>query len=173
MVANKKRLYVALYPSGVVNNEERRYHWGFLIGPKNEDKPQVPGMRYHVKNIPVQGWVYEQVPLDDVRMTNSLLARIAIAKIEDEARLVQILRGIPIIQDDPDWRCRTWISNALVAIAEDGQAVGTAQLDWLQIEAFARGYVAGKTTSGRYSANQDMTLPKPTWDMLRGRETVP
>lgn len=25
MVSNKKRLYVALYPSGVVNNEERKY----------------------------------------------------------------------------------------------------------------------------------------------------
>lgn len=25
MTANKKRLYIALYPSGVVGNEERRY----------------------------------------------------------------------------------------------------------------------------------------------------
>jgi hypothetical protein len=72
MVANKKRLYIALYPCGVVNNEERRwlnpsaclypplmasyrYHWGFLIGPKVEEKQQAPGMRYHVKNHPISG----------------------------------------------------------------------------------------------------------------------
>lgn len=114
MVSNKKRLYVALYPSGVVNDEERRYkdgkvlsfriisrlwllipdryHCGFLIGPKVENKLQIPGVRYHVRNLPIQGWVYEEVPLPNVRNTNSLFARIAIAKVEDEKRLVKILR---------------------------------------------------------------------------------
>ncbi|KAM4065194.1 hypothetical protein HRG_004469 [Hirsutella rhossiliensis] len=173
MVSNKKRLYVALYPSGVVNNEERRYHWGFLVGPKIENRQQVPGMRYHVRNLPIQGWAYEQVRLDNVRSTNNLLARIAIAKVEDEERLVRILREIPIVQNDPSWRCRTWVSNALVGIAKDGQAVGTAQLDWAQIETLAREYVAGKTVSGRYSVAEDMANPKPTWDMLERRETVP
>ncbi|GAB1311873.1 hypothetical protein MFIFM68171_02083 [Madurella fahalii] len=72
MVSNKKRLYIALYPSGVVINEERRYHWSFLIGPKVEDKPQVPGMRYHVKNHPIQGWVYEEVPLANAQSTPTI-----------------------------------------------------------------------------------------------------
>ncbi|KAH9824538.1 hypothetical protein Tdes44962_MAKER04358 [Teratosphaeria destructans] len=48
MPSNKERLYVALYPSGVVNNEERRYHWGFLTEPKIEGDDAVPGGRYHV-----------------------------------------------------------------------------------------------------------------------------
>jgi hypothetical protein len=51
-------------------------------------------MRYHVKNRPVEGWVYEEGSLTDVRTTNSLLARILIAKVEDEERLIKIFRSI-------------------------------------------------------------------------------
>ena len=39
-----------------------RYHWAFLIGPKIE-KGIVPGVRCHVKNPPVGGWVYEEADL--------------------------------------------------------------------------------------------------------------
>ncbi|KAH6970446.1 hypothetical protein BKA56DRAFT_636182 [Ilyonectria sp. MPI-CAGE-AT-0026] len=173
MVSKKNRLYIALYPSGVVGNEERRYHWGFLVGPKIENKPEVSGMRYHVKNNPIQGWVYEEIDLPNVRSTNSLLARILIAKVEDDKRLVEIFRETPIVQGDPNWRCRTWVSDALTRIENDGRAVGTAQLDWGIIEPLARNYVAEKTAAGRYSGSAAMSLPKPTWDTIEGRETVP
>lgn len=133
----------------------------------------MPGMRYHVKNRPVEGWVYEEVSLTDVRSTNSLLARILIAKVEDEERLVKIFRNTPIVQNDPNWRCRTWVANALELIAKDGKAVGTSQLDWKTIEATAREYVGKKTTSGRYKKVEDLTGPKPTYDMLEGVEIVP
>ncbi|KAL9567436.1 hypothetical protein ACKAV7_008386 [Fusarium commune] len=127
MGGNKNRLYIALYPSGVVNNEERRYHWGFLIGPKNEKGAEVSGMRYHVKNHPIRSWIYEEIPLSNVRSTNNLLARIVIAKIEDEDRLVEIIRNTPVVQNDPNWRCRTWVAQALSRIAQDGMATGTAE----------------------------------------------
>lgn len=150
-----------------------RYHWGFLVGPKAEDQQEVPGMRYHVKNPPGAGWVYEEVPLTNVKSTANLLARILIAKIEDEARLVDIFRSTPVVQGDPDWRCRTWVAGALQRIKEDGGAVGTAQLDWDEIERVAREYVGKKTESGRYSRLEDLELPRPTWDMLRGKELLP
>jgi hypothetical protein len=35
-----------------------------------ENKDQVLGMRYHVKNNPIQGWKYEEVPLQNVQGTN-------------------------------------------------------------------------------------------------------
>ncbi|KAH6651582.1 hypothetical protein BKA67DRAFT_660381 [Truncatella angustata] len=171
MPSNKPRLYIALYPSGVVNSEERKYHWGFLIGPKAESKAIVPGARYHVKNSPL-GWTYEEIPLENVRTTNSLLARILIAKIEDEQRLIALLRQLPVIQGDPNWRCRTWIAGALAEIARDGKCLGTAQLDWHKIEAFARHYVGDKTASGRYHSAADLIKPKPTWDMLENKEIV-
>ncbi|KAK4044187.1 hypothetical protein C8A01DRAFT_31794 [Parachaetomium inaequale] len=175
MVFNKKRLYVALYPSGVANNEERMYHWGFLIGLKLESQQQVPGVRYHVKNSPLTGWVYEEAPLPNVRSTVNLLARVLIAKIEDEDRLVETLRGTPVVQDDPAWRCSTRLANALRRIQQgDGprKAVGTAQLDWARIEPVARDYVARKRASGRYERGVDLLLPKPTWDLLEERELV-
>ncbi|KAL4810738.1 hypothetical protein BDV18DRAFT_155350 [Aspergillus unguis] len=172
MVSNKKRLYVALYPSGVVNSEERRYHWGFLVGPKLEKASAVPGMRYHVKNTPTKGWEYQEVELPDVRTTTTLLARLLIAKIEDEERLVRIIRSIPVLQNDPNWRCRTWLANALEAIARDGKAVGTSLLDWTKIEPTARRYVADKNSAGRYQSAEKLAGPRPTWDMILDKEIV-
>jgi len=150
-----------------------RYHWGFLVGPKVEKKAIVPGTRYHVKNRPMEGWCYEEVSLVNVQSTNSLLARITIAKVEDEAQLVKILRSTPVVQNDPNWRCRSWVVDVLDRLAADGKAVGTAQLDWSRVEALAREYVAQKTAAGRYNTAEDMLLPKPTWDMLESKEMVP
>ncbi|KPM45248.1 hypothetical protein AK830_g1293 [Neonectria ditissima] len=173
MVSNKKRLYVALYPSGVVGNEERRYHWGFLVGPKVEDREVVRGMRYHVKNPISQGWVYEEVELRNVRTTGNLLVRIVIAKVTDEKRLAEILQSVPIVQNDPNWRCRTWVANALTAVKEDGKAVGTSMLNWEEIESVARWYAGEKTKTGRFKDIALASLPKPTWDLLENRELVP
>lgn len=142
------------------------------MGPKIEDKPEVPGMRYHVKNHPIHGWVYEEVALTNVRSTTTLLARVLIAKVEDEKRLVEIFRNTPVVQDNPNWRCRTWVAHALSRIMKDGNAVGTAQLDWGKIEALAREYVAEKTAAGRYLEVTTITQPKPTWDMLERKEVV-
>ncbi|KAK7972687.1 hypothetical protein PG988_006821 [Apiospora saccharicola] len=170
MGSNKKRLYIALYPSGVVNNEERRYHWGFLIGPKVEKAEKIPGTRCHVKNGP-KGWVYEEVGLQNVRSTASLLVPIVIAKITDERRLLQILRQTPVVQNNPNWRCRTWVAQVLEAIKRDGKCVGTSFLDWTAIEPKAREYVATKSAAGRY-ATGNMLAPKPTFNILERRETV-
>ncbi|KAK1074032.1 hypothetical protein LTR74_001278 [Friedmanniomyces endolithicus] len=172
MPSRKLRLYIALYPSGVVNNEERKYHWGLLVGPKNESSTKVPGVRYHVKNTPTQGWKYEEIELDNILSTTNLLARILIAKIEDHNRVVAILRSLPVVQDDPAWRCRAWIASALAELARDGKAVGTSQLDWGVVEATTRQYVARKAAAGRYERVEDVLKPKPTWDMLEGQETV-
>ncbi|RMZ80304.1 hypothetical protein DV738_g2803, partial [Chaetothyriales sp. CBS 135597] len=152
-------------------NSRKEYHWAFLIGPKAEHHEPVAGKRYHVKNS-ASGWTYEEVEVNDVRSTISLLVRIRIAKITDERRLVALLRRLPVVQDDPSWRCRTWVANALAEIARDGKCVGTAELDWSRIEAAARGYVADKAASGRYESGADMTKPKPTWDMVENKEIV-
>ena len=113
------------------------------------------------------------MPLANVRSTVNLLVRVLIAKVEDERRLVEIFRNIPVVQNDPEWRCRTWLANALDAIKADGKAVGTSELDWSKIEKVAREYVATKVASGRYERGVDLKLPKPTWDMLAEKEIVP
>jgi len=172
MPSNKPRLYVALYISGVINNEERKYHWAFIIGPKVETEPEVPGMRYHVKNAPVVGWKYEEAELGNVKKTNTLLARILIAKIEDEERLVKIFRSAPVVNNDANWRCRTWVADVLATINKDGKAVGTSELDWKKIEALAREYVGKKTAAKRYESVAELDLPRPTFDLIQGKEIL-
>lgn len=187
MVSDKKRLHVAIYPSGVSNSDERkyvnpvnhvykskltvphRYHWAFLVGPKLEKQQEVPGMKYHVKNHPTAGWTFEETPVDDVGVATNLLARLTIAKIKDEKRLVEILRGTTVVQDDPEWRCRTWVSEVLTRLAEDGTVVGTGWLEWDDIEALARQYVMKKSAAGRYAEMKELA---PTWSLVDGKETV-
>ncbi|KAK0288901.1 hypothetical protein LTR91_018412 [Friedmanniomyces endolithicus] len=147
MPSGKLRLYIALYPSGVVNNEERKTH------PRKDGSTKKSSWTTYLS-------------------TTNLLARILIAKVEDHNRVVAILRSLPVVQDDPAWRCRAWIATALAELARDGKAVGTSQLDWAIVEATARQYVARKAAAGRYERVEDVLKPKPTWDMLEGQETV-
>ncbi|KAL2074290.1 hypothetical protein VTL71DRAFT_8068 [Oculimacula yallundae] len=87
---------------------------------------EVPGRflrcSYHVKNSPFNGWVYDEQNFTDVRSTNTLLARIVIAKVENEKRLIDLLRNLPVINNDPDWTCRSWLAKASSDIARDGSA---------------------------------------------------
>ncbi|KAI0882915.1 uncharacterized protein GGS22DRAFT_190892 [Annulohypoxylon maeteangense] len=173
MVLNKKRLYLALYPSG--NTSERqdlKYHLAFIIGPKNEYKEQVPGMRFHIKNLPGGGWRYAEDVLPDVQTSVRLLVRVLIAKITNESQLIEVFRNTPIFQKDPTFNCRTWVIDALSRISNNRKVVGTSQLDWKMIEERARTYVAMKTVVGRFGEGQDMRRPKPTWDMLEDKEIV-
>ncbi|OIW31575.1 hypothetical protein CONLIGDRAFT_229671 [Coniochaeta ligniaria NRRL 30616] len=182
MPSNKKRLYVALYPSGVANNPERLYHWGFIIGPKEDKKgkaTELPaGLRCHVrnrgkKNVPGGEWYYEERPLANAQTSLQLLARIVVAKIEDEQRLLKIIRDAPVISGDSNWRCRTWVADILQRLKADGKAVGSSELDWARIEAFGRQYVASKNASKRYDT-QDLVLgPKPTYDLIEDKEIMP
>jgi hypothetical protein len=130
-------------------------------------------VQYHVKNPVGRGWVYEELELRDVRTMNPLLARILIAKIVDERRLVEVIRTTPLVQDDEEWRCRSWIAQVLERLAGERGVVGRAELSWVKIEALARDYVGRKTAGGRYGSEADPKMPKPTWDMLLGKETVP
>lgn len=110
--------------------------------------------------------------MDDVRNASNLLARIVIAKIQDEQRLISIFNRLPVVQGDPSWRCLTWMASAVDEIAKDGKCVGTAELDWLKIETFGRQYVGDKTADGRYRTVADLEKSKPTRDMLESRERV-
>ena len=108
-----------------------------------------------------------------MKSTSNLLARLLVAKIEDEKRLLKILRKTAVVQDDPNFRCRTWMSDALLRIAEaEPKVVGTSELNWSKIERKARRYVEKKTASGRYLEAERMLEPKPTWDMMEQKEIV-
>jgi hypothetical protein len=95
-----------------------------------------------------------------------------VAKIEDEARLIRILESIPIVQNNPEWRCRTWVANALVAIQADGRAVGTSQLSWQEIERAGRDFVGAKAQAGRYRDQALWDAPRPMLDLIAGKEII-
>ena len=96
-----------------------------------------------------------------------------IGKVKNLAGLITILQSIPVIQNDPGWRCRTCCANALAAIAADGKAVGTSVLDWQQIEQAARWYAGQKTAQGRFTTSALLMRPKPTWDLLENKAMIP
>lgn len=118
-------------------------------------------------------WEYEEILLQNVQITTSLLVRVMIGKVEDLERLVAIFRIVPVIQNNPDWRCRTWCANALAAVAADGKAVGTSVLDWEHVEEAARWYAGQKTAEGRFSDSSLSLKPRPTWDLLQNKELIP
>ena len=144
-----------------------------------ENVAQVPGRRCHVKNQltpspngPRSLWKYEELELQNVQSTSTLLARVVIGKIVNKERLLQTLRNVPVVQNDSGWRCRSWCADALAALARDGQALGSSVLDWQRIEEVARRYVREKTAQGRFNNVALLLRPKPTWDLLENKEVV-
>lgn len=109
----------------------------------------------------------------NVKATTTLLARLVIAKIENERELLRVLRETPVVQDDPEFRCRTWMADALVRMANTKPCVvDTSQLDWEKVERKARRYVEKEHATGRYEDVDVVMEPKPTWDMMEQKEVV-
>lgn len=106
-----------------------------------------------------------------MKNTLNLLARVLIAKVEDEKRLFQVLRNVPIIQGDDNWRCRHWVIDAIAALDADGKAVGTSILEWQTIQSAGEEFVRKKLAAGRYEEN--LSGPRPLFDLLNGKEVVP
>lgn len=96
-----------------------------------------------------------------------------VAKVEDEQRLLKIIRTAPVTSGDSNWRCRTWVAYILQKLKDDGKAVGRSELDWARIEAFGRQYVASKNASMRYNSEALILGPKPTYDLVENKEIMP
>ncbi|KAK8044659.1 hypothetical protein PG993_004683 [Apiospora rasikravindrae] len=139
MPSNKPRLYIALFARGGaprMPNFEDKYHWSFIVGPKNESEGS-RGTKFHVKNFVgsqdgVAGsmWQYEEaeVPMAPV---SGLLVRVMIAKVNDKDRLQEVFRGIPTRPSIPGWNCVGWVKEAVEALASDPRALGTCAKDWV------------------------------------------
>ncbi|EFW20980.1 hypothetical protein CIHG_00194 [Coccidioides immitis H538.4] len=66
-----------------------------------------------------QTWRYDQNQLRKVK-TARLLCRVLIGKSEKSRQeLENSLRTVPVVQDDPNWRCRTWAAHAIAQLARD------------------------------------------------------
>lgn len=89
-----------LIPPNLIS--KHRYLWGFLLRPKKETGAKVYSTSYRVKNDATFGWGYDQEMTLAHMKSSDLLARIMIAKMQDEQRLIEILRNTTIGWGDPN-----------------------------------------------------------------------
>ena len=173
MPSDKYRLYIGLYARDVPNT----YHWAFLISPKAATGSPNETIRYHVANRPAKRdgmtkdtWFFEKRELVTLK-TQLLLVRVLVAKIEGSQKdLEASVQRVPVIQDDPSWRCRTWVRNALAQITKD-RILGTGVLDWDTVERGCLSYIERKKKEGRF---QKTPIPEaiPTYDLIEKKETA-
>lgn len=153
------------------------YHWALVVGPKAENGP-ARGQRYHVRNHKVGGWTFASNRLVDVRVTVQLLARITIAKIEDEERVIEAIQKVPVdpiwwdgqeCGREPRWTCRVWLLAALKTIKDDKTMLGTNVLNDVDgIIETTKAFVAKQRENRRYDSHA--MEPKPVLDMITGEE---
>lgn len=178
--SNKARLYVVLYARGQKGAEpERRFHWALAWGPKEEKKDRT-GRLWHVKDtyradLTLGTWWLETKTIVSGMVEGTSLGRVMVGKILDVDRMERVLRDLPLKQGDPKWTCRSWICDALSALADSG-AIGTSVdlKDWSEIEVTCRRFANGKVEQGRFRAGTRANVSVlPTYDMLQEKETVP
>jgi len=153
-----------------------RYHWALLIGPKFED-PETRGIRFHAKNpFPLPGqkkWIFEELETS-MMPTRQFLVRLLIAKVRDKDRAIEVLRNVPILDEDPSWNCVIWTQDALRALSSDKKALGTRKSDWDYVKTEALRYIEEKIAQHRFDQIGTFDMGKAaTYDLLQGRETVP
>ena len=174
--SNKSRLYVALYARG--GAEQDTYHWALISGPKTETDTS-RGKRYHVRQHQYSEngelrtrWEYEELEIS-ISPTRMILVRVTVAKVIKWERMEQILRAVPIVQNDPNWTCRTWVRDALANLVADEGVLGTSVSDWTTVEITCKRYVREKKDQHRFDGQVQWDMEKvPTWDLIENKETV-
>jgi len=160
---------------------EDKYHWSFIIGPKNESASAV-GRRCHAKETmqivagAVQNvWAFEDRQVS-LQPTSAILARIMIGKVGDGARLREAFAKTPIRaghEGYEGWNCVSWAEEALTWAANDGKALGSGHTDWKYVKDTAMWYVAKKTDEHRFDGEGQFDQGKvPTWDAIEGKELI-
>ncbi|KAF5371023.1 hypothetical protein D9615_010037 [Tricholomella constricta] len=120
---NKDRLYMALYIRNAREGDVR-YHTALLRIPKGTGLGDISPSAYcyHAVNDIVDGkevWVYKALPTRPLSV--KLRALLFLGKMEISASdLEQTLKQVPVVQDNPNWRCHDWIWAAMKLLAEKG-----------------------------------------------------
>ncbi|KAL3482296.1 hypothetical protein BJX99DRAFT_252555 [Aspergillus californicus] len=144
-------------------------------------------MRYHATNklLPPsdsseqikQTWVFESHPLSELVDGNGnareakLLVKILIGKIVcGKERFRYCLERVDVLQDTPEFTCRTWVREVVARIAGEGLLSNSSIIDWEVIEKECRDYAGKKTDEGRF---KQWTPTTPTYDLLVRKEIKP
>ncbi|KAF8064340.1 hypothetical protein FPV67DRAFT_215839 [Lyophyllum atratum] len=121
---SKPRLYMALYPRGGQPPGGVKYHTALLLIPKGADpeSDEPNASRYHVTNPLVGGQqVWQFDPGRTCTQTQKPGALILLGKVVASAsQMEKILCEVPVVNDDPAWRCRHWVWSAVDALVVAG-----------------------------------------------------
>lgn len=111
---NKDRIYLAFFLRGRQPGETIKYHTGLIIAPKNPDTSTRYAYRYHANNNRFldNGSVEWQYEINDVQSrTHRCVAYVLLGKRQPTVTLEQLdewFKAVPLVQGDPNWRCRHW-----------------------------------------------------------------
>lgn len=146
------------------------------MGLKKDDE-NAQGVRYDAKERMTQSgrseWYFEE-RTGSIEANGMLLVRIMIAKIAKRERLVDILRGVPVRQDEPGWNCVGWVKEALENLCANGEVLGTSRVVWQNIRDAAMWYVEKKKREHRFDGQGNFNRKMvATYDTIEQKEIVP
>lgn len=162
----------------LTTNDENRYHWSFLVGPKAETSG-VTGWLYHAKERAKIGggseWYFEARETS-FTPTAMILVRVLVAKIEDGGKLLDTMKSTPIRQDQQGWNCVHWIKETLATLQnqQGKKALGTGVVDWPTVRNSVMTYCQRKKAEHRFDGKGNYDTSKvPTFDLIERKEIVP
>lgn len=205
---DKPRLYLALFSRGGTTGGTYgsqlscdSYHWALVIGSQSPLRSEA-GTAFHIVHGTSDSegthFFYEETDLrENPYLARNFLARIALAKVVDERRVVALFRTLASSvsahlnpthvpphatnHDATSFSCLSWVKAAWAAVSEDSQRPLKSYFgpeDWPQFENEARKYVKRKRRQGRYNPNTEPggvtwdPAEVPTWNYWENRETT-
>ncbi len=70
-----------------------------------------------------------------------------------------------------EWNCVVWVRQALLALQNDGKAVGTSVLDWHTVRDAAMKYCQEKIDAHRFDGKVKFDMTRPaTYDFLKKKK---
>ena len=134
----KDRLYLALYyrdgfPTD--SQSEDRFHWALLNIPGAGHQATRFHARDHFVGAEQTHWLYEEIHVP-IERTQKLLSRTYLGDVDNNERLLEIVRDVLIEQRD-GWNCRSWVETAVALVWHEGLVDGgtTKELNGLKDEA--------------------------------------
>lgn len=159
--------------------DPQTYHYALHISPNVESfNPVIRNTtKFHCKNIlrSVEGkavisWIYEAVKVNP-HYDDRILVRVLLAEFIQDKTLEKLFAEAPVVQEDTNFNCITWVRQALLRMKE----AGIIRIeDWESIQRTALEYVHKKKQQGRFEASWEGNCSGvATFDLISGVEIFP
>ncbi|KAG5635483.1 hypothetical protein H0H81_011087 [Sphagnurus paluster] len=168
----RPRLYMALYWKGAKGPDDVNYHTALLLLPKILDpssERQQRVRRYHIVNgvreDGTQRWDFKPEharPRSYLLRGLVFLGKLQGDVVELECRLERVLERVPIVQEDPAWRCHHWTWAAITGLIDP--LPSPAERVWETAVMFVDSRFEDSTTISIPTCTTAGRLIKPPWE---------